>query len=63
MEWVSVKERFPKWEYRGQEWIVCFDGAIKSCTVNWWPELWNTRDDQPKITHWMPLPSPPGEKE
>lgn len=68
-EWISVEERLPKY---GQQVLVfdnvegCFDIWTldleeDSCPEGWYSSAgWHRDIDD--ITHWMPLPSPPGEE-
>ena len=64
MEWISVKDRYPP----DSNDVLVIDDSFRmavSCYFysgshkEWY---WERRDDQiglGKITHWMPLPSPP----
>lgn len=56
-EWISVKDRLPDEEVN----VLIFNGYIKkTCLLNgeW---LLNSKLQQEKTTHWMPLPEPPKE--
>lgn len=73
-EWVSVEKGFP--ELPDASWcsrsvIVCDkDGdvapllwaraQVRGKTVERWKYHWGRIYDGPEITHWMPLPAPPG---
>ena len=68
-EWISVKDRLPK---SNQEVLVYRGGHIGDLmnvyiyvgNDKWEDEYgyWSVTDDE-GITHWMPLPEPPTEKE
>ena len=61
-EWISVKDRLPE-GYEAV--IVCRKGrggciVEQGCLdVNGWWRVYGTRTKS--VTHWMPLPDPPGE--
>lgn len=72
-EWILVKDRLPTKEYK---WIVCLINNIPIlCSVHdstftfrqskisfYWPKNEFIADDYfNQVTHWMPLPKPPGE--
>lgn len=64
MEWISVKERMPRYN---KDVITFAPNMAMPIVVDWyngyygeddneWHEGWNTGRS---ITHWMPLPEPP----
>lgn len=62
-EWISVKDRLPE-GYEAV--IVCRKGRGGKCIVeqgfldvNGWWRVYGMRTKS--VTHWMPLPDPPGE--
>ena len=55
-EWISVKDRLP--EQFGKYLVVCKGICISQ--IRLWEGTW---DSFAEITHWMPLPTPPTEKE
>lgn len=69
--WISVKERLPEDDVmvlctvsgKPRDWIT-LDGAIEiashSRAEGWIVETWPEWED-PKVTHWAPLPEPPKE--
>ena len=65
-EWISVKERFPSDEYFGERVIVYqyvwvgFHYDFRIGFVHWYGKP--TSDIWQRVTHWMPLPEPPGEE-
>ena len=66
MEWINVKDRFPKLKNRPYlVYMDAYDDPNNSLEISWYdgefhipeyPEL------EPSITHWMPLPEPPKER-
>lgn len=75
-EWISVKERLPDDEKDGETVLAVVSGKphenITLChalmTAGYFPgEGWVLNEypewENPTITHWMPLPEPPEEKE
>lgn len=63
-EWISVKERLP------EEWVevLVFVPGV-GCEIAWfcgavnlWRWVWTGESVTLDVTHWMPLPSPPGEE-
>lgn len=71
-EWISVKERFPE-ECRfvlvigngrpneNTELIGAYELAEYSAGDGWIFEMW-PEWEVAEVTHWMPLPPPPGEE-
>jgi hypothetical protein len=78
-EWISVKDRLPdyKWEMKvlvllteefikTQRWVSYYEDRLEKA---WWKgqcECFSYEDIEDAnhiITHWMPLPSPPEEKD
>ena len=59
-EWISVKDRLP-----GKHgWFLTFGPQRKRSVVHFDDEdkVWADEDDYDiAVTHWMPLPEPPGE--
>lgn len=55
-KWISVNERLPDCD--GSYIVATSRGAV--CTTHWWTKAhrWSGRLG---VTHWMPLPEPPGE--
>lgn len=55
-KWISVDERLPDCD--GSYIVATSKGAV--CTAHWWTKghRWSGRL---RVTHWMPLPKPPGE--
>jgi len=59
MEWISVKDRLPNKVYvlccnsNSLPFIACF-GV--------WGNYWACSGERTNVTHWMPLPEPPKEK-
>jgi hypothetical protein len=68
-EWISVEDRLPETNedvliYRGKR-IGCLVNVYTYLGNNEWEDeygYWSRTDDE-SITHWMPLPTPPTEKE
>lgn len=71
--WVSVEDRLPFIKNDiGYEVIVCFGGEqdrglsifykSKFYLAVTWSEEGPNSDEYPNVTHWQPLPAPPGEK-
>jgi len=65
-EWISVKDRLPEYDTK---FLVYFESGNMSVKW-WWAMEWdrwlyhvekNVGPD--KITHWMPLPNPPDNKQ
>ena len=57
MEWISVEDRLPGAygryiSYNGKDIVISYSDPVR-------PGLWSDE----KITHWMPLPEPPKQKE
>lgn len=71
--WISVKDRLPEDDVmvlcvvsgKPRDWVT-LDGAIEiashSRTDGWIVETWPEWED-PKVTHWAPLPEPPEEEQ
>ena len=58
-KWIPVAERLPE---HGQE-VIVYSGNVLKPTVFAY-QFWNPKYDSWKhITHWMPLPEPPEEKQ
>lgn len=71
-EWISVEDRLPElipcnagtayseavivWTSGRKAMIAVWDGKRFLCAADYW-EAWDE-----EITHWMPLPEPPGEE-
>lgn len=73
MEWISVKDRLPKWK----EGVLVTDGNVVTVASldywDGWPKWWDGHGfsgyewefdfsnnfEDGKVTHWMPLPNPP----
>lgn len=53
-EWISVEERLPG---DGAGVLVFLDTGAMS--ISW---QWRGKWDEKGVTHWMPLPKPPGEE-
>ena len=65
-KWISVKERLPKeWEdVLVRSWCGFCEVAIYLGTPGKWRVCWShDRLEDNSVTHWMPLPEPPDEKE
>lgn len=63
--WISVNERLP--EESGTHIVVALNGHAKEVTFVKWQKMnkmWNLIGARSywKVTHWMPLPEPPGEE-
>ncbi len=74
-QWISVTERLPE---KFVEVLVCFDGQSTLCATGQYTDNhrhdvagWcypaenrgcTDSGDDPVVTHWMPLPLPPGER-
>lgn len=60
-EWISVEDRLPTWEYGKVLIYTPYGISIAQRTTS---NRWKGDCAIPKlITHWMPLPTPPTEKE
>ena len=69
-EWVSVEERLPDEELKrfkelflwenAVEVLVMIQGAYTATTLYWDGERFYDEARSYKVTHWMPLPAPPG---
>ena len=64
MQWIPVTERVP--EQKVDVLVVMDDGGMGVDFIdtdgNWfWATGWS--EDDPKVTHWMPLPEPPEKEE
>ena len=60
MEWISVKDRFPKPFYAVL--VARFDGefyTIGKDAYQFGNKFAYDGDEKGKVTHWMPLPEPP----
>ena len=71
-EWISVKDRLPElipcnagtaysevvivWTSGRKAMAAVFSGDSFICAADYW-EAWDE-----EVTHWMPLPEPPGEE-
>ncbi len=76
MEWISIKDKLPL-EKSDKRRIICvnvYNGVevfplryekayLRGKVVYRWREAWGRIYRGPKITHWAPLPEPPGGKE
>lgn len=61
--WISVEDRLPKLnEFGESDWVLIFCVAIGPIRAYYAGEVWCDVDNEYRgaITHWMPLPSPPG---
>ena len=64
--WISVEDRLPeigKWSLcfsRGYQYILFLDSINNDGSPFW---LGEGGDWEPPVTHWMPLPEPPENKE
>ena len=54
--WISVKDELPN--QFGKYLVVC--KGIDIAQIRLWEGMW---DSLAEVTHWMPLPAPPTEKE
>ena len=69
-EWVSVEERLPDEELKrfkelflwenAVEVLVMIQGAYTATTLYWDGKKFNDEMSSFEVTHWMPLPAPPG---
>ncbi len=71
MEWISVKDRLPqarKGETSGFTVLILSDGKAEDTyprhytgyyAGGWYFWGWAHHEDEPKVTHWMPLPEDP----
>jgi len=59
MNWISVKERLP--EHYGS-YLVCVGGVVTMFIYEHPEREWRNRngDIYLDVTHWQPLPDPPG---
>ena len=60
-EWISVKDRLPD----NEQWVVCimYDGSFRAFQWDYIDWMWNDGNEwyaEKDVTHWMPLPQPPG---
>ena len=55
-QWISVEDKCPD----GKTKVIISDGINRGLGL-WWEDGWLVKDLQ-TITHWLPLPSPPGAK-
>ncbi len=73
-EWISVKDRLPHSQQMVVGYTPCdgymFVGFYQKVESPYYKSYWNiitsmrsTRKMTKKVTHWMPLPAPPTEKE
>lgn len=65
-EWISVKERMPESNDRVLVHAVCsiFVVAVWDNEERVWRATWNRGVIEPEyVTHWQPLPEPPGEED
>ena len=67
--WIPVSERLPEtdkfvWVYgkHAMQVLACYTDGRFCCYDAEYDEAW-TIDIHDKVTHWMPLPAPPAEKE
>lgn len=59
MEWISIKEKLPE----NQTLVIVTDGKEVSVSDFWNGWIYLHMPYIEKVTHWMPLPSPPKEAE
>lgn len=62
MKWIEVNKELPK---IAGEYLVFGLGMVGTLIFldgYWWSDIFKQKVDQNKISHWMPLPEPPGEK-
>ena len=64
-KWISVEERLPDEDdlMNNGEFIVMIKGAVNATTLLFDGGEWTDEAGTPyPVTHWMPLPEPPGEQ-
>lgn len=65
MKWIPIEESVPELGER----VLCTDGYCVfeqyrvplSCVYGIWDRM-GMKSEMQEVTHWMPLPSPPGEE-
>lgn len=62
-KWVPVRERLPE---EAAEYVVMIEGGANATVLLWDGTLWFEEDHEGwqtyyRVTHWMPMPEPPGE--
>ncbi len=58
MKWISVEDRLPE-DY--QDVLVWEEHAGRDYVLSWYAPFCGWWKETPDVTHWMPLPDPPGE--
>ena len=65
-QWISVKDRMPEEEKPTIRYGYAYSASVLTYTENGLIRINRTReghweDYTPRVTHWMPLPVPPGD--
>ena len=56
--WISVEDRLPEY---GARILTIMDNGYRQAAT--WKSLWITDATSGRVTHWMPLPKPPEDKD